>query len=319
MLKPFTGQSKTIYEGSSSSGTNKEKENNIFKRVFSTKKKNEEIELAETIDIEKDLENFKQANHKHFNPHNLYTKGKFWEKTQLVQKMAETPIKCGDNDTVIIPLLRKESCKMLQENHMNYTHLGLIVVGIKGMTRLDLGAHVIMTLFDDSIEDKQKKIISFMDVDMNNNRGLFYCAPEFFLRTKDIHNIKLGILSSGYGLINRENLVITFGFIGKATQNTNINYKCDIKDVIEAIASKGVRFIKPPKFSPELLAGKTWNLNKLFKEQRPKLTPQEGEIFQDLQGNINIRFTDYNHRHSISTECPTSATSINQTLKETTS
>ncbi|PPD87773.1 hypothetical protein GOBAR_DD15289 [Gossypium barbadense] len=41
-------QSKTIYEGSSSSETNKEKENNIFKRVFSTKKKNEEIELAET-------------------------------------------------------------------------------------------------------------------------------------------------------------------------------------------------------------------------------------------------------------------------------
>ncbi|TYG71410.1 hypothetical protein ES288_D05G393700v1 [Gossypium darwinii] len=64
------------------------------------------------------------------------------------KKLAKTPIKCGDNDTVIVPLVRTESCKMHQENRMNYTHLGLKVVGIKRMTRLDLGAHVIMTIFD---------------------------------------------------------------------------------------------------------------------------------------------------------------------------
>lgn len=45
------------------------------------------------------------------------------------------------------------------------------------MTRQDLGAHAIITIFYDSIVNQEKKIIAFMDVDMNDNRGLFYYAP----------------------------------------------------------------------------------------------------------------------------------------------
>lgn len=71
-------------------------------------------------------------------------------------------------------------------------------------------------------------------------------------------------MSKGYGPITRNNLVVTLGFLGKMTENTNIHYKCNIEGVIEGIASKGVFFIKPPKFPSELLQGTTWKLENML-------------------------------------------------------
>lgn len=75
------------------------------------------------------------------------------------------------------------------------------------------------------------------------------------MQTRDLHYIKLGILSQGYGAIDRPNLVITMGLLGKSISNTNIKYKCEIEEVIAGMASKGIRFIKAPEFFGEIYAG----------------------------------------------------------------
>lgn len=63
---------------------------------------------------------------------------------------------------------------------------------------------------------------------------LVLSAPNFFLMIKDLYQIKLGIMTKGYGAIEKENIVITLGMLGKASQNIEISYKCDIKDVYKS-------------------------------------------------------------------------------------
>lgn len=46
-----------------------------------------------------------------------------------------------------------------------------------------------LTIFDETLP-KEKSIISFMEVDMNENRGLFFY-------TKDVHHTKIGVMSEG--------------------------------------------------------------------------------------------------------------------------
>ncbi|KAK3043131.1 hypothetical protein RJ639_000020 [Escallonia herrerae] len=49
---------------------------------------------------------------------------------------------------------------------------------------------------------------------------------------------------------DEDNLNITIGLLGKSSQNSNMQYKYNIEDVITAIRSKGVQFIEPPKYQP---------------------------------------------------------------------
>lgn len=107
--------------------------------------------------------------------------------------------------------------------------------------------------------------------------------------------------------IERENLVITIGFLGKFSQNNNIHYKCsiEIEDVIEGIASKGVYFIKPPKFSPESLAGLSWELDKLWdKKEKSVVQPTTVEIYEYTDGRLSVTFGSY-----INSRIPKSETS----------
>lgn len=268
--------------------------------MFKPKKKEKlSINLSESIDIEKDIDNFKQKAHKLFNPKELYRKRSFLEKESYIQKISEEPICSTDSNQNTLIIFDKKACKPLLEKKLYYTHLGLIVVGIKGMIRKNTGARVVMVIYDDSITDQRKKIIATMDVDMNENKGLFYCAPYFFLKTRDLPYIRLGILSQGYGDMTRDNLVITTGLLGKAVSNTEIKYKCEIQDVIEGMASKGIRFIKAPEFSGELYAGRNWQLDQLFNMPTKLIEPTKGEIFTDAFGGLSLRFSDYRNREPI--------------------
>lgn len=86
-------------------------------------------------------------------------------------------------------------CDRFYKKNLQYCYIGLIIIGVKGMTKKELGCKVLITIFDESIPNNRKSIISFTEVDMNENRGLFYCAPEILLETKDLHHIKIGVMS----------------------------------------------------------------------------------------------------------------------------
>ena len=64
---------------------------------------------------------------------------------------------------------------------------------------------------------------------MNENKGIFYCNPNFSGRTQDIDLLKIGIQTRGYeDLDKKNNLLINIGFIGRLTDSSTIHYKLNI-------------------------------------------------------------------------------------------
>ena len=72
-------------------------------------------------------------------------------------------------------------------------HLGLIVIGLKGLTRPGLGTKVLITLLDKGWNNVKKALIATIEVDMTNNRGIFYCTPDFQLIVEDLNKIEVAI------------------------------------------------------------------------------------------------------------------------------
>ena len=127
-----------------------------------------------------------------------------------------------------------------------------------------------------------------MEVDMNNNYGLFFVTPDFMMMIKDIGSIKLRIQSRGYDNIDRENLIICTGFQGKLIHNTSIRFNFKIEKVIETLQSKGIKMIKPPEYSSQLLEGIEWDVK--LKENIS--VPTNGSIYQN-NNRLSISFSDY--------------------------
>lgn len=63
---------------------------------------------------------------------------------------------------------------------MNLMHMGLIVIGLKGLTRKSLGTKVLITIYDDRWSDSKKSIIGLTEVDMSNNSKLFSFLHQWF-------------------------------------------------------------------------------------------------------------------------------------------
>lgn len=55
-------------------------------------------------------------------------------------------------------------------------HMELIVIGIKGLTRKNLGSKVLIVIYDDRWSDIKKLIIGLTEVDITNNGGIFYIS-----------------------------------------------------------------------------------------------------------------------------------------------
>lgn len=174
----------------------------------------------------------------------------------------------------------------------------MIVIGIKGLARAGLGTKTLVVVSDKGISlNSHKQIIAVMEADMNQNIGLFYCCPDstYDLRTLSKY-LKISIMTKGYEGIapDHKNLAITIVVIGKMSHNTNINYRVNIDNIVSAVASKGISMILPEPVDPQELAGKSWNLSRIFNPKEPQvLNPQGGKFFQENNGNISVRFSDY--------------------------
>jgi len=59
--------------------------------------------------------------------------------------------------------------------------MGLIVIGLKGLTRKNLGTKVLVVVYDDRWSDQKKFILGLTEVDMTNNGGIFYISPDFMI------------------------------------------------------------------------------------------------------------------------------------------
>ena len=58
-----------------------------------------------------------------------------------------------EDEKIELNLIERESYKYAVKAHLNMTHLGLVVVGIKALTGENLGTKVFVCLYDDKFND----------------------------------------------------------------------------------------------------------------------------------------------------------------------
>ena len=127
-------------------------------------------------------------------------------------------------------------------NDKKLFHLVLIVRGIKGLVRKNLGAKVLIAFLDNGWKTNARNaLIATSEVDMNENKGIFYCSPDFSVSTQDIDLLEIGIQTRGYEELDKKsNLLINIVFIGRLTDSSTTQYMLNIDGIISGIGSKGV-------------------------------------------------------------------------------
>lgn len=89
--------------------------------------------------------------------------------------------------------MTEESAKQLLDRKHNYIHLGLIVFGLRGLIRKQVGGKVLIVFYDSRFSDKEKSIIGLVKIYMNNNICITYLCPNSNMTIKDIKHIKIVI------------------------------------------------------------------------------------------------------------------------------
>ena len=103
----------------------------------------------------------------------------------------------------------------------------------------------------------------------------------------------VGVQTRGYQDLDKQsNLLTNIGFIGRLTDSNTTQYKLNIDGIISGISSKGVQMIKPMEVSTEQFNGLDWNINKNLRRKSISV-PQETVMYRTLQGNYNLRFSNY--------------------------
>ena len=157
---------------------------NIINRITS-KREQYDTNLEELIDPEQDYNRFQTHGLQLLKPELLYDKGYFENTTQFYRNSYETTIQCIKDQVKVLNIISKEGEHNLKQRNFKFIHLGIIVVGVKGLMRKDLGCKVLITLFDERIKDITKSMIASTEIDMNNNRRIIYFSPDFLLTIKD--------------------------------------------------------------------------------------------------------------------------------------
>ncbi|KAI9118030.1 hypothetical protein K1719_010362 [Acacia pycnantha] len=197
------------------------------------------------------------------------------------------------DDSAEISLFSREAAAELNKQSYNIFHIGMIVIGIKGLTRKGTGAKTLVTIADKGMDGQKKQLIATIEADMNQNVGLFYCSPDITMTVKSIQKfIKIGVLTQGYGDIKHENLAITVAVLGRLSHYTPLSYKININGLMEAAASKGIGMIKSEAEDPTILAGKGWDLSKLLAEAETTIVPGKSSFYKDSKGNLSVRFSE---------------------------
>ena len=87
-------------------------------------------QLKEVIDVDKEIQLFQQNKLKLLNAKTLYNEGMFIYRHYREEQMCVI----GEN-SCSINLISSDSLKEIIKLNMNLMHMGLIVIGIKGLTR----------------------------------------------------------------------------------------------------------------------------------------------------------------------------------------
>ena len=184
-IQPFTGPSRTIMIETSLIG-----KPSFLERLL-VRKKQLNNTLEEIIDIDKNLQIYTYHQINLLNPQVLYKTNMLNFSTQFLRINREEEI-LVTKELINLILISKKSSRKIRQSSTRLLHLGLILIGIKGLVRKNLGIKVLIAFLDNGWRTNARYVlITTIEVDMNDNRTIFYYTPDFSVTTKDLNLLKI--------------------------------------------------------------------------------------------------------------------------------
>ena len=148
----FNGPSRTITSERSLIG-----KPSFFGKLLAKKKKLE-MTLEEIIDVDRDLEIYTNHQVTLLNPQILYKTPVISFNSQLLRINREEEL-LVTTEPVNIRLISKESSRKIRQSGKRLLHLGLIVIGIKGLVQKSLGTKVLIVVLDNGWRTNAKNAL----------------------------------------------------------------------------------------------------------------------------------------------------------------
>ncbi|KAG6511713.1 hypothetical protein ZIOFF_029790 [Zingiber officinale] len=151
-----------------------------------------------------------------------------------------------------------------------------------------------LVVFRDNRWQGDQAIFATMEIDLTHGSQLVYVIPDTMLTISDFYrNIQVSILARGYeNWRNGEaNLLITRGLVGRLSNTPNVGFAYEIQNVVDYLASHGVRALPGRSYNTRDVLGHNWVIRQ--STVNIPMQPIEVNIRNMLDGSVSLQFDQY--------------------------
>ncbi|KAJ1689262.1 hypothetical protein LUZ63_013417 [Rhynchospora breviuscula] len=223
----------------------------------------------------------------------LYQAGWTKNRHRVYQHYSDERTLVTDGQQVELPFISEESFNRLLQEGLQHLHIGLIMVRLYTLHRRSAGVNALVLIRDTRWRD-DRAVISSMEMDFTSGTQLAYTAPDMTLSIRDFRDhIQLVIQTHGYeGWQGGEsNLLLSRSLIGRLSNTSHTNFRYNVQNVADHLASRGVRAIPSSQRTTAELQGRQWLVRPAIISQIQN--PQAARIRARTDGSLSVRFSGY--------------------------
>ncbi|KAJ3705794.1 hypothetical protein LUZ61_009499 [Rhynchospora tenuis] len=252
---------------------------------------NRTLESQLSPDAELNISQYRRA--QQVQAETLYRAG--WSENQhrVYQHYSDERVLVPEGQQIELPFITEGSFQTLLQEGLQHLHIGMIMVRLYTLHRKNAGVNALVLLRDTRWGDS-RAVISSMEMDLSSGTQLAYTAPDITLSIHDFRDhIQIVIQTHGYeGWQGGEsNLLLSRSLIGRLSNTSHTNFRYNVQNVADHLASRGVRAIPGTPRTTEELQERQWII-------RPAIIsrvqiPQDVNIHSRTDGSLSIRFANY--------------------------
>ncbi|KAG6532208.1 hypothetical protein ZIOFF_006047 [Zingiber officinale] len=159
-----------------------------------------------------------------------------------------------------------------------------------------------LIVFRDNRWQGDQAIFAIMEIDLTHDSQLVYVIPDTMLTISDFYrNIQLSILARGYENWQHgdANILITRGLVGRLSNTPNVGFAYEVENVVDYLASHGVRALPGRRYNTRELMGQNWIIRQ--STINIPMQPTEVNTRNLLDGSVSLHFENY---HTATSSAP---------------